>query len=48
MNKEIVGNMPVLLPPSEKQNEYADLFTEVDKLRFDALGPKELPLRIFF
>ena len=35
LNKEIVGNMPVLLPPSEKQNEYADLFTEVDKLRFD-------------
>lgn len=35
LNKEIVGNMPVLLPPSEKQIEYADFFTRVDKLRFD-------------
>lgn len=38
LNKEIVGSMPVLLPPSEKQNEYTDLFTEVDKLRFDSLA----------
>ncbi len=35
LNKEIVGNMPVLLPPPEKQIEYADFFIEVDKLRFD-------------
>lgn len=36
LNKEIVGSMPVLLPPRERQHEYATFLTQVDKLRFDS------------
>lgn len=38
LNKEIVGSMPVIVPPMVRQHEYAALFTKVDKLRFDDLS----------
>lgn len=35
-----VGNFSVPLPRMKQQEEFADFVSHVDKLRFDALGPK--------
>ena len=40
--------VPIKLPAQNEQEEFVHFATETDKLRFDALRPKDLPLYIIF
>ena len=43
-----VGNFSIPLPPIKQQERFAEFVNQVNKLRFDALRPKELSLYIIF